>query len=443
VSSSPEENIAKVLLVVEAFLGGFYVSITRGLFIPMISYSGYSLGNMALILLPTGLSGSILSLILYRYSNSLTRKFKFLAFTTHVTERVVWFLLPFLLGNIELISFTYMLGNLISAVVSIFIGALIYSYFSSIQDVINVSVWRSAAGAVASLLGSLFMTFVSYVYNPPQSYIISYFAAFVIGLGSSLAFILVPKFPSQIVEKQQETPVEVMVRGHSAFLVLTFMLAGSNLLGLSWTPFLKSLGAPIYIALALTVTGNIGGTLGSFLFRGYKSYMVGLVANTLLTGLIPFISYPYAHVGISFFTSLTFMAANLLAMQIFAEVNARMGRIKASAFLVAGNYTGLLIASMIAYIFVKDPFTGLILSAIIKFLAVIIVLLAIPETAIIPGRKAYEFSRLIYSISLTGFTFTVQASKEFLKTFFEAVTLMTLALLLYIIYKLAFLIIGG
>jgi MFS family permease len=440
---TPEENIAKLLLVIEAFLGGFYVSITRGLFIPMITYSGYTIDNMALILFPTGLSGSLLSLLIYRYSEGLTRRFRILTLSTHVFERVAWFLLPLMLGNVALISLTYTLGNLVSALVSILMGALIYSYFSSLEDVIKVAVWRSAAGAVASLLGSLFMTFVSYAYNPPESYLISYFVAFVIGFGSSIALILVPRFPSQVMERRQEPPLEVMIRGHLAFLVLTFMLAGSNLVGLSWTPFLRNLGAPIYITLALSITGNLGGTVGSFLFKDYKSYMAGLLTNTMLTALIPFINYPYIHVGLSFLTSLTFTAANLLAMQIFAEVNSRMGRLKASAFMVAGNYAGLLIASLVALILVKSPPTGLALSAVLKLLAAILVLIAIPETAIIPERKAYEFSKLIYSISLTGFVFTVQASKEFLKTFFEALSMVLLALLLYIIYKLAYLIIGG
>ncbi|ABL79223.1 hypothetical protein [Thermofilum pendens] len=441
--SNTEKALARVLLVLEALLGGFYVAVTRGLFVPMMAYSGYSLENMALVFLPTSISGAALSWGLYKYPEEATRRFKVLSLATHIAERFVWLTLPFFLEKPIVVAFLYMLGNAVSAVVSIFLGSLIYSYFGDVGEVMKVSVWRSAAGTAASLLGAIYMTAVSAVLPAPQSYYVSYVTAFVVGLGSSVALLLVPAYPKQIVETGGRASEEVLIRGSQAFLVLTFMLAGSNLVGLSWAPLLKDMGAPLYVSLALSITGNIGGVIGSLVIKGYKAYVAGLVANTVLTAVIPFLPLPGMHVGLSFFTSLTFMAANLLAMQIFAEINSHMGRVRASAYMTAGNYLGLLVASLVALTLARSPFLGLLLAAALKLVATVLALVAIPETAIVPERKAYEFSRMIYSISLVGYVFTVQASREFVRTFIETLALVALLLLLYTIYRFEALFIGG
>ncbi|MEM0295677.1 MAG: hypothetical protein QW221_05895, partial [Candidatus Korarchaeum sp.] len=69
--------VKRAALVLEAFLGGFYVSVTRGLFVPMLSYSGYSVELLSRVLLPTSIGGILVSLGLYTKPGMLTDSFKY------------------------------------------------------------------------------------------------------------------------------------------------------------------------------------------------------------------------------------------------------------------------------------------------------------------------------------------------------------------------------
>lgn len=438
-----QSMLPKVLLVIEAFFGGFYVSITRGLFVPMMAYSGYKLNTLSLALLPTGLGGLLLAHTLYKSPDSTTSRFRALLLSSHFTERILWLLPPFLLSNPYVLSIDYLAGNLVSVVVSLLLAVLIYSIFST-KDIIEVSVHRSAAGAAASILGSMFMTYLSAVQQAPTAYITSYLTAFLAGLVSTGALLLLPNIPATIKEERIEKRVEeeAKIKGSVVFIVLTFLFAGSNLVGIAWSPLLLQLGAPVYISLALSISGNIGGLLGAYLWKSYRAYLLAISLNSLFTGMIPYIPYPSVHVIISFLTSLTFAGANLLGMQVFAELNNKLGRVRASAFLTGANYAGLLLASGISALGILTPFTGLLIAAAFKLVGVLLAMLAIPETAVIPERRAYEYSRLIYSTSTIGYTFTVQASKEFLKFTVETLALALLLTLLYIIYRLSWIILG-
>ncbi|MEZ0346774.1 MAG: hypothetical protein ABWK01_09500 [Infirmifilum sp.] len=440
-SSTPV--LPKALLVIEAFFGGFYVSITRGLFVPMMAYSGYDLSKLSLIFVPTGFGGILLAHQLYTNPEAATSRFRSLLLVTHLSERILWLLPPFLISNPYILSLDYLAGNMVSVTVSILLGVLIYSIFSK-KEVVEVSVHRSAAGAAASLLGSFFMTYLSAVQTAPYSYIVSYTTAFLAGLVSTGALLLLPTIPFKIQELSSggKAEKEAKIKGSVVFIVLAFLFAGSNMVGLAWSPLLLHLGAPVYISLALTLSGNIGGLVGAYLWRSYRSYLIAISINSFLTALIPYIPYPEVHIFISFLTSLTFAGANLLGMQVFAELNTSLGRVRAAAFLTGANYAGLLLASLISSMGVLSPFTGLLVAGLLKLLGLLMAMLAIPETAIIPERRAYEYSRLIYSTSALGYFFTVQASREFMKFMLETLALTLLLTILYIIYRLSWIIMG-
>ncbi len=432
--------IKRVALVLEAFLSGFYVAVTRGLFVPMLTYSGYSVGLLSRVLLPTSIAGIILSLALYTKPKVLTERFRYSLISLHVAERITWFLLPFFLIDPVPLSAVYLLANSLSAFVSIALSVLIFSIFGS-EEVMEVAVHRSAASSAASLLGSLFMTYVSAGVEPPLSYYICYTTATLIGLSSSLSLLLIPKIPSKVVEVA-ESSEEVKIRSSTALLVLSLFLAGANMVGIAWSPFLRSIGAPIYLAVALSVTANIGGTIGSYLWRGYRAYVVAILLNTLFTFVIPFVPFPAYHIGISFLTSLTFLGANLLGIQVFSEVNRRLGRVKSSAYLTSSNYIGLLLAVLISIILPLNPSQVLISAGLVKLFGLILALIAIPEAAVVPARRAYEISRMIYSTSLLGYSFTSQVSKEFLRMMLATLVLTALIMILYIIYRVAMVLLG-
>jgi len=164
--------------------------------------------------------------------------------------------------------------------------------------------------------------------------------------------------------------------------------------------------------------------------------------NALLTAVIPFVRTPEAHPLISLTTSFTFMGANLLGMQLFAQLSRRLGRVKASVFSSSAGYLGLLLSTTLSVAVRMPPSAALLAAAVLKLLAVVVAMLAIPETAVVPERRVYEYSRLVYSTSLYGYTFTVQASREFLKTVLEMLAAVALITLIYLVYRLTALLVG-
>uniref|UniRef100_A0A7J3X896 MFS transporter n=1 Tax=Thermofilum pendens TaxID=2269 RepID=A0A7J3X896_THEPE len=434
----------ELLLVAEAFTGGFYVAVSRGLFVPMLAYSGYSLESISWVALPAGLGGIALSAAVFRRSEAVTSRFRVLLLSSHLLERVLWTTPPFLIQWLAAEAAVYLLGNMFSLLTSLLLGVLIFSYFPSEREVVRVSVQRSAAGAAASLLGALFMTYLPTVAEPPTVYYVLYITAFAVGLMSTVTLLLIPRMPARVEEPLQPGDLQeaAMVKGVNAYLVLVLMNAGGNLVGLAWSPLLRGLNAPLYVPLALSLTGNLGALLGSFAWKSYRAYLAAMGVNTLLTALIPFVRVPEAHPLLSLSTSFTFMGANLLGMQLFAQLSRRLGRVKASVFSTSAGYLGLLLSTALSIAVRMPPGAALLAAASFKLLAVVVAMLAIPETAVVPERRVYEYSRLVYSTSLYGYTFTVQASREFLKAMLEMLATVALVTLIYLVYRLTALLAG-
>ena len=441
---SRELKLGELLLIAEAFTGGFYVAISRGLFVPMLAYSGYSLESISWVALPASLGGVALSAAIFRRSEVVTSRFRVLLLASHLLERVLWLAPPFLIRWLAAEAVVYTLGNVFSLLTSLLLGVLIFSYFPSEGEIVKVSVRRSAAGAVASLLGALLMTYLPTLVEPPTVYYTLYLAAFAVGLVSTITLLLIPRMPTRVEEPLRAGGVreEAMVKGVNAYLVLVLMNAGGNLVGLAWSPLLRELNAPLYVPLALSLMGNVGALLGPIAWRSYRAYLAAMSVNALLTAVIPFVRTPEAHPLISLTTSFTFMGANLLGMQLFAQLSRRLGRVKASVFSSSAGYLGLLLSTTLSVAVRMPPSAALLAAAVLKLLAVVVAMLAIPETAVVPERKVYEYSRLIYSTSLYGYTFTVQASREFLKTVLEMLAAVALITLIYLVYRLTALLVG-
>jgi hypothetical protein len=129
-------------------------------------------------------------------------------------------------------------------------------------------------------------------------------------------------------------------------------------------------------------------------------------------------------------------------MQLFAQLSGRLGRVKASVFSTSAGYLGLLLSTALSIAVRAPPDVALLAAAVFKLLAVVVAMLAIPETAAVPEKRVYEYSRLVYSTSLYGYTFTVQASREFLRTMLEMLATVALVTLIYLVYRLTALLAG-
>ncbi|HID06832.1 MAG TPA: hypothetical protein EYP10_06760, partial [Armatimonadetes bacterium] len=286
-------------------------------------------------------------------------------------------------------------------------------------DFVDVGVKRAAAGSAASILGTLFVTYVAAALPPPESYYLAYVSAALVGL-TATAVLVMYKVPAEVdVSAAAELAEEVDIKKVNTFVLLTLMFVGENLLGLAWSPLLKGLGAPVYMAVALSLAGSVGGVVGPYLWKGYRRYTLAIAINVALTATIPLVVWAPAHVALAALATMTFIGANLIAMSIYSRYVRALGVVGASTFLTAAGSAGLLGASLIGGYVTGDPRVALAMAAGFKFAALGVALLAIPETAVVPPPTAYGYGRLVYSSSVMGYTFTVETSKRVIKLTIE------------------------
>jgi len=436
------KDFGKVLMVLEAFFGGFYVAVTRNLFVPMLVYSGYSLQLLSYVTLAAALASIIVSYVLYNSPKIVEERTKFKLLAFHATERFVWLSLPFMLSSPNFMVLVYALAQSLTIPVGVLITIAIFSQYHE-SEFVDLTVKRTAASSAASILGMVFSTYITAGLPAPESYFIAYVSSALVGLISTTVLVPYNMSSEFKVDSGSTVPEEVEFKKTNTYILFTFMMVGGNILGLSWSPFLKSLNAPVYIAVGLSLAGSLGGTVGPYLWKGYRQYLIAIVLNIMVTTSVMFVPWPQAHLILSFLASMTFLGVNLLATSIYARYVRVLGVVKASMFLTSANAVGLFIASFITSFIAPEPLTAIIFSTIFRVLALLVALLAIPETAIVPPPTAYEFGRVIYSSSVLGYTFTVETSKNMIKFTLEVLALAFLVTFLYFIYRIAGFIVGA
>ncbi|MGQ9782271.1 MAG: hypothetical protein ACUVQ8_08570 [Nitrososphaeria archaeon] len=430
----------KLLMVLEALFSGFYIAVSRNLFVPMLAYSGYSLQLLSFVTLAAASANVVISYIIFGRPRLVGEGVRSKLLALHAIERFVWAVLPFTLGNPDFMIVVYALAQLITIPVNVLLNVVMFAQYGE-EDFIDLTVKRTAASSATSILGMIFTTFVTAEISPPDSYFIAYVTSSLVGLTATVA--LVPYgMPAKVDFIESKPSEEVEVKKVNTFLLFVFMLVGGNLLGLAWSPFLKDLGAPVYTAVSLSLAGSVGGMIGPYLWKDYRQYLIAIVANVSVSISILFIGWAPAHLLLSLLASMTFMGANLLATSIYSHYVKSLGMIKASTFLIGANAVGLFIASLISSSLAQDPSVAIMFSAGFRALALAIALLAIPETAVVKSSVAYGYSRLLYSSSVMGYTFTVDTSKGIIKLTVEVLALTLLLMLLYFIYRIVGFIIG-
>lgn len=426
--------ISKVLLLLEALFGGIYVSATRGTFIPMVAYAGYSVEEISLVLMLSAIGGVAVSYVVYVKLSSLTGRGRALLMIMHVSERFFWCSLPIFLAQVELISIVYLLGQVTSILTSILLTALILEGFDE-KTAVEMFVSRAAFSSAASLIGSIMTTYIAAIMPAPDRYYLIYFGSGSVGLLSSIFLMFVKPQGRGVAPRRPEVSLEVEVKKVSVYVMLTFMFLGSNLLALGWPPLLRDIGAPLWIAVALNVSGGLGGMVGPYIWRSYKQYALAVLLNSITVLFILSTSAAYVHLLISFILSVTFVGANLIATSIYSRYVEAIGSIKASTLLISSNMLGLFFSTLLGAV-AKEPSTLILLSFFSRIFASILTLIAIPEAAIVPYKTAYGYARLIYSTSLIGYTLTVETSKEVIKLAVKVLALTLVIGILIFIYRL-------
>ncbi|MEM3832221.1 MAG: hypothetical protein QW128_01295 [Thermoprotei archaeon] len=439
-----KQTSAKLLMYMEALFSGFYVAITRSLFIPMLAYQNYSVNLLSYVSLAAAFLSILISYLIHAKSNIFAGNVKIKLIVMHAIERFLWMSLPFMINSPENLSIMYALAQAITIPVGILLNLALFLSFKD-NELIDVNVVRSSVGSVSSILGSLFIIYITATVKPPESYYIAYIYGSLTGLIASISLFFYSSNMLYFDPQQQfkAKTEEIEARRVNIFIMLTLALAGANLIGLGWAPLLKDRGAPLYLVTALSLAGSLGGIIGPYLWKGFKSYTYAMILNTFFTLLLFFTPWPLAHLGYSAILSMTFVGFNFIALSLYSKYIHSLGIIEASVLLTASNSVGLLIASATGF-YINDLFLLFLLASIFKLSALIIPLLAIPESAIIPTETAYGYSRLIYSIGVMGYTFTMETSKRAIKLFVQSLALTILIIILYFIYRIAIIIgLGG
>lgn len=429
------KNVAKILMSMEAFFGGFYVAVTRGLFVPMLTYSGYTLNALSQVTFYAALMNVILSYLIYNHPSLLAKNVKMKLLVVHGLERLLFALLPFLIGIPDLLIIVYGIALTVTIPVGVLLNVALLNVF--VQDeFVEVNILRAALGAASSLLGSIYAIFVAALIEAPVSYYVAYISSSLVGLFAT-AVLIYYDMPKEFSESRGTVGVEeVEVRKTNTFLMLILMMSGGNLVGLAWPQLLKIMNSPLYLTIALNLAGNLGGIVGPYLWKGYRAYVLAIAINIVFTSAIPFLINPLTHVIVSAVLSATFIGANLIASAIYSKYVESLGIIKASTFLTSSSAVGLLIASVLGRYLPDAPLLVFGLATLLKLLALFVCVLAIPETAVVPPRTAYGYGKFIYLVSIIGYTFTVETSKRVFKLFIQLVALVLLLTLILLLYEL-------
>jgi hypothetical protein len=428
---------SKAILVVEAFFGSLYVTVTRGLFIVMLSYSGYEMSSISMVSLFSAVLGVLISYLLYYKQSIIYGRFKSKMVTVHGAERLLWMSLPFFVWNREITTLLYSLSMAITVPVGVFISSAMMALFKG-EELDDLNAKRNVASAAASLLAGIFMTISLALLPAPESYYISYVSAGLLGLSSTFA---VSMLRIQRLEEEKVLALheEDRIKLSTTFIFLIIMFTGSNMLGIAWIPYIKGIGAPSYIAALMNLVGSIGGIIGPYLFRSYRHHRVAISANAFATLSVPFILVPIAHPVLSFVTSATFVSVSLLSMLVYSSYVENLGIARASVLLTASSFIGLVMASLLGLFL--QPFMLLILAGLSKILAALIVAFAVPETAVVPREVAMGYARLIHSVSTAGYMTIAVISRQAIATALKIFAFSFLLILVYFIYRLLFLIV--
>ncbi|MEM4672969.1 MAG: hypothetical protein QW366_04255 [Sulfolobales archaeon] len=439
-------KIEKAFFFIEALTGGFYVSITRTMFIPMLAYYGYPLDQISYIVMASGVLGIALSMLMYRYPEIISKSPKLLLVLTHFLERVLWFSLPFLLDQPLILSIVYGMAQSITIPVGVLLNYSMLVLFPEEKDFTDLTILRTAGGSASSVLGLIIGVYATAFIEPPSVYEFLYFISFMIGILGTLS--ISPLRVDSIVSLSRTSASEISreeieISKINTFTMLSLMNIGANILGIAWTPLLKNLGAPLSIPVALGLVGSIGGVIGPYLWKGFRMYLVAMMINALTVLLIPLTTPVYIHLLYSFILSATFVGANLIGVSIYSRYVRSIGIVRASTFLTASTAVGMLISSFVGVLVRGDITLALIISSTARFLAVLVAVLAIPETALIPREIAVGYARLVYSTTLLGYTFAVETSIRTLKITLQIIGIVILIVLVFLIYRIGFILYKG
>lgn len=422
------------LLVIETLCSGAYVAITRGLFVVYLTSMGYGVKGVSTITLTSALITVIFGFLIFRRPFFVTKKVKFKLTFFHVLERAAWTLIP-LTKDLLAISALYAIQLMCSFLISVFISYVIYGSFDE-ATIRDVTAKRSMTGSISSILGMMIATALVYMLHFEGK------LAYVLLLGASIGFIssipVVMLNLSHLEGRAYPKVIEEPEKIFSSSLLAILLTFGGNLLGIAWIPYVMNvLGGADYVATSINLIGTLATAMASLYWRkrSFRAFTFSIILYALSSVIILVTPLPTAHVAISAYTSFMFTGANFAVAFLYARYSKWFGAIRSSILLSIFSNLSMVLASLVGLFAENDFFVIFMSFLFIEFVASILALMVIPETALIPEDLARMYSQIMYSDALTGFRVTVELSKETLILMLRLLALALVILALYVIYR--------
>ncbi len=428
-----------LLLTLESIFGGFYVVVTRSVTPIFLVAYGYVLRNLLLLNVLAGLLSLAVAFSIYKLGG--LGKVKWRLVLALGFERVAWFLIPWSIFGGPL---TTALNYAVAIAATIPSNVLMYAVmFTSFEEYSfrRIMAYRTIGGSVASVVGQLTVVSVLATGTGLSKYVSLYILAFIVSMASLVLVSLAPisdsKF-SALRKGKEGAPEEIEVMAGNTYLLLVILLSATNLISISWVPWLmRYLNAPDYLVATLGLTQTIVGIVFSTFWarRSLRQYRYAIMMLSFVPLLIALIRYPLAHIGIAALYSFSMVGANLYASIVFAKSVERLGVIKASTLLSSANALAMTLSGLLGYVLAPIPQIVFVAAASLCVGGLILALVAIPELAIVPPYYVRLYSRTLYNSSVASYNFLIFTMSETAKAALRITALVIAVILLFVVYR--------
>ena len=413
------------------------MSLTSGVFLAYLAHLGYSADTMAGVAMLSSPLTLLLGLAAYRRPEKALSRPRALLLAAHAGERLVWFVVPFI-RRFELLAALYFVKDVLSALVSLVLGALIFGLFDE-RGVREVTAKRGSAASLSSIVGYLLAT--ALLSRGEEGFALSFIYGGLVGLAST-ALMAVPRLGELRVEVGELKGVE---RVYTASLYQALYSASTSLLSVLWvSAIVGGLGLSEYWVTAVSLVGTAVSVFASLAWgrAEFRYYRLSLAFESLTPILVLAANSPLLHLGLAAYYSFFSTGAGFLGSFLYARYIEGLGAVRASSLLILLGSAGEALGLVLGILFGKDPLALAATIAALKAASLAVAFLAIPEVAVVPEYAARSYASTLYSISLLGFNLTLEVSKEAVLTTLRALALTVSLMFLYLIYRISLLLAG-
>ena len=426
-----------MLMVLEAFFGGYYVTITRSITPILLVVSGYTAEDLLLLNGFAGLASLLAALSIRRVLEN-AKDIRYYLLISHITERALWVLIPVFSWSKQYVVLLYSAAVLASTSTGIAMSTSFYSLFRdrAYRDLIA---YRTSMSSVASVLAQITALIALAAMEGFQKYILLYTTAFAVGLVSSTLLLFTP--PIKLGLRETRLPVidESEVRATITYLLLVSLLSASSTLNIVWVPrLIKDLNAPDYMVVALGLTQIVTNIFASMFWRmrSLGSHRVAVAGLSIAPLLVYFSPITLAHLGIAVFYSFSMVGTNLYAATMYAGVVNKIGALRSGLMLSTSNALALTISGFIGYALSFNTAYVFILASLFGAIGLVIGLIAMPEIAVVSREHSRFYARILYMTSIASYNFVMFTVVETAIITLRLIGLILGILLLFLIYKM-------